>query len=244
MALVVVSPTIDTAAQHTIVRTVLYEAIANFEHVCAIRTRISETVAYGTAASNKHTTGFCRAQGPFESFSASLASITILWLHRFSELQLANSLIINRTNPAPAQTLLLVPHQSSKHQAIVRLMSEVEFLRESLRKAQQERDHYRSETARLRTENAKLQNDIDAVFAQLSDMDGLRRMHEVSGELNAGANANSLVDVLVKVDPDEPDPEVIDLCSENEQDPAAAVRLKSLKRPRSPPTVRMQREFV
>jgi hypothetical protein len=99
-------------------------------------------------------------------------------------------------------------------------MSEVELLRESLRKALQERDHYRSETAKFRTENAKLQNDIDALFAQLSDLDGLRKMEEVSGQPSAGNNANAVAGAVVKADPDVPNPEVIDLRSEDGQ-PAA-----------------------
>ncbi|KAH7883457.1 hypothetical protein F5I97DRAFT_1931015 [Phlebopus sp. FC_14] len=49
-------------------------------------------------------------------------------------------------------------------------MSELDLLRESLRSVQQERDRYRSETARLRTDNAKLQNDIDVLLTRLSDL--------------------------------------------------------------------------
>ncbi|KAF9238676.1 hypothetical protein BU15DRAFT_62407 [Melanogaster broomeanus] len=123
-------------------------------------------------------------------------------------------------------------------------MSEVELLRESLRKALQERDYYRSETARLRTENAKLQNDIDALFAQLSDLDGLRRMKEVSAELNAGNNRNPVANAVVKADPDEPNPIVIDLCSEDEQSSPAVVTAKSLKRPRPGSTVGEARNDV
>ncbi|KIJ11932.1 hypothetical protein PAXINDRAFT_171547 [Paxillus involutus ATCC 200175] len=49
---------------------------------------------------------------------------------------------------------------------------------EILRKVQQERDHYRSETARLRTENASLLNDIDVLKARLSDREGERVVQE------------------------------------------------------------------
>ncbi|KAF9234833.1 hypothetical protein BU15DRAFT_78666 [Melanogaster broomeanus] len=51
---------------------------------------------------------------------------------------------------------------------------DVDSFQETLRKAQKERDHYRSETARLRTENATLLNELDVLKAQLSDIDGER----------------------------------------------------------------------
>ncbi|KIJ11933.1 hypothetical protein PAXINDRAFT_101497 [Paxillus involutus ATCC 200175] len=58
-------------------------------------------------------------------------------------------------------------------------MSGVVDLQETLRKVQQERDRYRSETARLRTENASLLNEIDVLKVRLSDLEGERIVHEV-----------------------------------------------------------------
>ncbi|KAF8840342.1 hypothetical protein BDN67DRAFT_651451 [Paxillus ammoniavirescens] len=49
---------------------------------------------------------------------------------------------------------------------------------ETLRKVQQECDRYRSETARLRTENASLLNEIDVLKVRLSDLEGGRTIHE------------------------------------------------------------------
>ncbi|KIK91233.1 hypothetical protein PAXRUDRAFT_640490 [Paxillus rubicundulus Ve08.2h10] len=47
-----------------------------------------------------------------------------------------------------------------------------------LRRVQQERDHYRSEMARFRTENASLLNEIDVLKARLSDREGERVVQE------------------------------------------------------------------
>ncbi|KIJ66159.1 hypothetical protein HYDPIDRAFT_110345 [Hydnomerulius pinastri MD-312] len=54
--------------------------------------------------------------------------------------------------------------------------------RETLQRVQQEREHYRLETARLRTENASLLNEIDALKAQLSDVDGQQVFQAAASE--------------------------------------------------------------
>ncbi|KAF8840341.1 hypothetical protein BDN67DRAFT_651367 [Paxillus ammoniavirescens] len=58
---------------------------------------------------------------------------------------------------------------------------DLDGFQEILRKVQQERDHYRSETARLRTENASLLNEIDVLKARLSDREGERVVQEAVG---------------------------------------------------------------
>ncbi|KAF9222348.1 hypothetical protein BS17DRAFT_783580 [Gyrodon lividus] len=60
---------------------------------------------------------------------------------------------------------------------------------ETLRKVQKERDHYRSETARLRTENASLLNEVDTLKARLSDIDGEKFITEaVDAQCKASFN--------------------------------------------------------